>query len=119
MPAPALDRTLDRTLAALADPIRRQVVDLLCERPRRAGELAELTGLSAPAMSRHLKVLRRTGIVDEARDETDSRVRLYRLEAEGLADLDQWLANLRGFWEERLEGFRQHAEAAARRPGGS
>jgi DNA-binding transcriptional ArsR family regulator len=106
---------LDRTLAALADPVRRQVVDLLREKPRRAGELAALTGLSPPAMSRHLKLLRRTGIVDEARDEADSRVRLYRLEAEGLIGLDQWLANLRGFWQERLDGFRRHAEAAVLR----
>jgi len=112
-------QALDRTLAALADPVRRQVVDLLREKPRRAGELAALTGLSPPAMSRHLKLLRQTGIVGEARDEADSRIRLYRLEADGLAGLDQWLANLRGFWEERLEGFRQHAEAVARRQDGS
>jgi len=106
---------IDQTLAALADPVRRQVVELLRERPRRAGELAQLTGMSGPAMSRHLKVLRKSGIVDEARDEADSRVRLYRLEAAGLKGLDEWMANLRGFWEERLEGFRQHAQAAAKR----
>lgn len=106
---------VDQTLAALADPVRRQVVDLLREKPRRAGELAELTGMSGPAMSRHLKMLRQSGIVDEQRDETDSRVRLYHLEAEGLVGLDAWLSNIRAFWEERLEGFRRHAEAAARK----
>ena len=56
---------LDRTLAALADPRRRRVVDLLRERPRRAGELAEAMRISFPAMSRHLKTLRHSGLVAE------------------------------------------------------
>src|SRR2546430_1123168 len=53
---------LDETLSALSDPTRRQVVDLLRDGPRRAGELARLTHSTAPAMSRHLRVLRRTGL---------------------------------------------------------
>src|ERR1700694_1389804 len=73
---------LDRTLAALANPHRRRVVDLLRDRPRRAGELAEATRISFPAMSRHLKLLRKSGLVEEDRDEFDSRVRIYRLRNE-------------------------------------
>ncbi len=83
--------SLDRTLAALADPYRRRVVDLLRERPRRAGELADAAELSFPAMSRHLRTLRESGLVEEARDEFDSRVRVYRLRPEPMTELRSWL----------------------------
>ena len=66
---------LDRTLAALADPDRRRAIDLLREGPRRAGELAQAIGLPAPAMSRHLRVLRQSGLVQESHPEFDARVR--------------------------------------------
>ena len=78
----AAARKLDATLAALADPTRRRVVELLRERPRRAGELAEAFGVSAPAMSRHLRVLRTRGLVEEERVDEDARVRVYRLRRE-------------------------------------
>ena len=90
MSAPALDRTL----AALADPHRRRVVDLLRERPHRAGELARAARVSFPAMSRHLKTLRRSGLVEEDRDELDSRVRIYRLRESALVELEDWLEML-------------------------
>ena len=64
----AAARQLGRTLSALADPTRRRVVELLRERPRRAGELAAAFDASAPAMSRHLRVLRTRGLVEEERD---------------------------------------------------
>src|SRR5438874_1918152 len=70
------------TLAALADPSRRRVVEQLREGPQRAGDLAAAGGLSAPAMSRHLRVLRRSGLVEERGVEHDARVRLYRLRPE-------------------------------------
>ena len=70
---------LDATLAALADPHRRGVVDLLRHQPRRAGDLADQLGMSRPAMSRHLKVLRRTGLIEPASDDADARARIYRL----------------------------------------
>jgi DNA-binding transcriptional ArsR family regulator len=60
---------LDRTFAALADPHRRRVVELLRDRPRRAGELAAAAGLPPPAMSRHLRVLRESALVEEDRGE--------------------------------------------------
>jgi len=82
---------LDRTLAALADPNRRRVIALLCERPHRAGELAQAARISFPAMSRHLRMLRRSGLVDEERDAVDARVRLYRLRPEPLEHLRAWL----------------------------
>ncbi len=83
---------IDRTLTALADPYRRRVVELLREGPRRAGDLAAAAQISFPAMSRHLRMLRESGLVDEARDEFDSRVRIYRLRPEPMDDLKQWLS---------------------------
>lgn len=101
---------LDRTLAALADPHRRRVVDLLRERPRRAGELAQEARISFPAMSRHLKTLRRSGLVDEARDEFDSRVRIYRLRPEAMAELKTWLADTEAMWTRQLSAFKAHLQ---------
>src|ERR1700733_13998352 len=97
---------LDRTLAALADPYRRRVVDLLRERPRRAGELAEAVRLSFPAMSRHLKTLRKSGLVAEERDELDSRVRIYHLRPEAMTELKAWLAETDALWARQLVAFK-------------
>jgi DNA-binding transcriptional ArsR family regulator len=102
--------SLDRTLAALAVPCRRQVVDLLRQRPRRAGELADATHTSPPAMSRHLKALRESGLVDEARDEVDSRVRIYRLRPEPMAELKAWLEQTEALWARQLTSFKAHVQ---------
>jgi DNA-binding transcriptional ArsR family regulator len=101
-------RNLDRTLAALADPYRRQVVDLLRERPHRAGELAEATQIAFPLMSRHLKTLRESGLVEEDRDEFDSRVRIYRLRPEPMADLRVWLEETEALWGRQLLALKAH-----------
>lgn len=101
---------LDRTLAALADPYRRRVVDLLRERPRRAGELAEAARLSFPAMSRHLKTLRQSGLVAEERDEFDSRVRIYRLRPQAMTELKTWLAETDALWARQLAALRAHIQ---------
>src|SRR5260370_23574479 len=81
-----MNNNLDNTLAALADPTRRHVVELLRERPRRAGELAAACAMSGPAMSRHLRVLRASGLVEvevEAeRSGHDARLRIYQLRPE-------------------------------------
>lgn len=106
MSAPALDRTL----AALADPHRRRVVDLLRERPHRAGELAQAARISFPAMSRHLKTLRKSGLVDEDRDEFDSRVRIYRLRPDAMAELKTWLAETDAMWARQLTAFKAHLQ---------
>jgi DNA-binding transcriptional ArsR family regulator len=101
---------LDRTFAALADPTRRRVVELLRKRPRRAGELAAAFGMSPPAMSRHLRVLRRTSLVEEDSLEEDARVRVYRLRPERFAALRGWLEEVEAFWGEQLGAFKAHAE---------
>jgi DNA-binding transcriptional ArsR family regulator len=82
---------VDRVLAALADPHRRRVVELLRERPRRAGELAAALGLNPSALSRHLRTLRANGLVDESHPGFDARVRVYRLRPKPMAQLRNWL----------------------------
>jgi DNA-binding transcriptional ArsR family regulator len=110
------EAALDRTLAALADPTRRRVVELLRREPHRAGELAEAFGMSAPAMSRHLRVLRTRGLVEETREEGgDARCRVYRLRPEPFRDLASWLAEVESFWTDQLGAFKRHAERAQRR----
>ena len=108
---------LDRTLVALADPTRRRVVDMLRKRPRRAGELASAFRMSAPAMSRHLRVLRRHGLVEEQRVEDDARVRVYRLRPKPFRDLQRWLVEVEAIWEEQLGSFKAHVERTPRRAG--
>jgi DNA-binding transcriptional ArsR family regulator len=85
-------------------------VDLLRERPRRAGELAEAAKISFPLMSRHLKRLRESGLVEEDRDEFDSRVRIYRLRPEPMADLKLWLEETDALWGRQLAAFKAHVQ---------
>lgn len=88
--------------AAIADPVRRDILAMLRERPRAAGEIAESFEISRPAVSRHLRVLRESGlVVDEAR----GRERIYTLEPRPLADLDAWLEGFRRFWSSRLDAL--------------
>jgi DNA-binding transcriptional ArsR family regulator len=103
---------LDRTLAALADPHRRAVVNLLRERPRAAGELAKAVGLAPPAMSRHLRTLRQGGIVEESHPDFDARVRIYALRAEPMIDLMRWLEETERLWSKQLAAFKAHVEQA-------
>jgi DNA-binding transcriptional ArsR family regulator len=107
-------KSLDRTLTALADPYRRRVVDLLSERPRRAGELAEATRLAFPAMSRHLKVLRQSGLVEQERHSLDSRVRIYRLRHEPMNELKDWLEHTEKLWARQLAAFKSHLQKTRR-----
>ncbi len=111
-PKPPAQPDLDSTFAALADPTRRGVVDLLRRRPQRAGELASAFDMSAPAMSRHLRVLRQTGLVEEEGLDEDARVRVYRLRPERFAAMRDWLDEVEGYWEDQLAAFKKHAEGA-------
>jgi len=102
--------TLDATFAALSDPTRRGVIDLLRKQPRRAGDLAEELGQSRPAMSRHLRVLRTTGVIEPSGDEADARARIYRLRPEPFTALRRWLDDVERFWTLELAGFKAYAE---------
>src|ERR1700722_6774926 len=109
------ERPVDADVAvifgALADPARRQVVQLLGQEPRRAGELAAAVGMSAPAMSRHLKVLLQAGIVADERTAHDARLRYFRLRPQSMIAVQAWLDQLRAHWDEQLASFKQHVEA--------
>lgn len=102
--------TLDRTLAALADPNRRRAVDLLATQPRSAGELARELGLTPPAMSRHLRALKACGLVEETHPDFDARVRIYALRAGPIAELKAWLAEAEALWAEQLFALKAHLE---------
>ena len=97
-------------LAALADPTRRAMVELLAERPRRVGELVAAFPVSQPAISRHLRVLRQHGLIEEQRPDGDRRGRVYRLRPGALDPLAGWLDEVRRFWADHLEQFRIYAE---------
>lgn len=103
---------VDRALAALSDPTRRGVIGLLRKKPRRAGELARAMRMSAPAMSRHLKVLRKAGLVSLAHPAGDQRVRVYRLRREPFSALRGWLDEVESFWSDQLDAFKAHVERA-------
>jgi DNA-binding transcriptional ArsR family regulator len=101
---------IDDTLAALADPTRRGVVDLLRAEPRRAGDIARALGATAPAISRHLRILRRAGLVAPDTVEADARLRVYHLRPEPFAELRGWIEEVEAFWGAELAAFKAHVE---------
>lgn len=101
---------IDAVLAALADPHRRQVVEVLRAGPRPAGEIARAVGLAPPAMSRHLRTLRRCGLIEESHPDFDARVRVYALKPAPMAELKAWLEETERMWTEQLGAFKAHLE---------
>ncbi len=95
------------TWAALADPHRRAMLELLRESPRAVGELVESTGLTQPGTSKHLRVLRDAGLV---RARTEAQRRIYTLDASPLAELDAWLDPYRRAWERSLDALERHLD---------
>jgi len=94
-------------IAALSDPHRRAMLDLLRERPRPVGELVQRLGLSQPGTSKHLRVLRDAGLVVA---KPDAQRRVYELRSAPLAELDEWLAPYRRFWNGRLDALERHLD---------
>ncbi|TXL72935.1 winged helix-turn-helix transcriptional regulator [Vineibacter terrae] len=114
-PAPAAS-DLDRTLAALADPVRRQAIDMLRRGPRRPAEMAAAFDVSLPVMSKHLRVLRQGRLIEEMPVEDDARMRLYRLRPEPFDDLGAWLEEVQAFWSDQLDAFKDHVARRRRSP---
>lgn len=98
---------MNELMAVLADPNRREIVELLAERERSAGELVAAFSVSQPAVSRHLRILREAGLV---RVRGEGQRRIYRLDPAPLADLDLWLSRYRHFWTERLDALEARLE---------
>lgn len=92
----------------LAEPRRRQILDLLRDRERTVGDLVDALGISQPGVSKHLRVLRDAGLV-EAR--VDAQRRVYRLQPEPLREVEEWLAPFRAAWRDRLDSLERHLDA--------
>jgi DNA-binding transcriptional ArsR family regulator len=95
------------SLAALADPTRRRIVEMLAVRDRTAGEIVQAFDMSAPAISQHLKVLREAGLVAVR---AEGQQRIHSVDPAGLDEIEAWLRKTRRFWEKRLDAL----EAALR-----
>lgn len=95
------------SFTVLAEPTRRDILDLLRDGERPVGELVHELRLSQPLVSKHLRVLREAGLV-EVRPEAQRR--LYRIRPEPLAELDAWLAPYRRLWARSLDKLRDHVE---------
>lgn len=95
------------TFAVLAEPTRRDILDLLRDGERPVNDLVESLHLSQPSVSKHLRVLRDAGLVEVR---PDAQRRLYRLRAEPLAEVDAWLAPYRALWTRSLDKLEQHLE---------
>ena len=102
------DKLLASVLAALGDPTRRRIVELLAGGPRNATDLYREFAIAGPAVSRHLRVLREAGLVTGHDVPGDRRVRLYRLEAEPLAELSRWLGEVGQGWQGQLDAFKDY-----------
>ena len=93
--------------SALVDPNRRAILELLRQQPRAVGELADELGFSQPMTSKHLRVLRESGLVSVR---VDAQRRIYAIDADGLAELDAWLAPYRRLWNDRLDALGRHLD---------
>lgn len=91
----------------LAEPSRRRILDLLREEERPVGDLVRLLVISQPAVSKHLRVLREAGLVDVR---VDAQRRLYRVRAEPLREVGEWLEPYRMLWESRLDDLERHLD---------
>jgi DNA-binding transcriptional ArsR family regulator len=97
---------------ALADPTRRRIVELLVRQPMRAGAVADEFPVAAPTISRHLRVLRQAGLIEEVRIDDDARVKLYRLRPEPFGDLGAWIDQVQAFWRDQLQAYAEAVDEA-------
>jgi DNA-binding transcriptional ArsR family regulator len=101
-------RNAEATFQALADPTRRAVLDLLRRGSQAAGQIAEVFPVSRPAISKHLRLLRRAHLVSEHRE---GRNRVYQLNPEPLRAVDSWIEQYRSFWSTNLGNLKAFVEA--------
>lgn len=97
-----------QSLTALADPTRRRIVELLAERERSSGELAQEFDLSAPAVSQHLNVLREAGLITTR---VQGQSRIQTINPAGFDELDAWLHRTREFWSRSLDALERELRA--------
>src|SRR5687768_6992766 len=97
-----------QSLAAIADPTRRRIVEMLAVRDRTAGELVEEFDMSAPAISQHLNVLREAGLIVTR---AEGQTRIQSLNPAGLDELEDWLQRTRRYWSRRLDALERELRA--------
>lgn len=95
------------TFELLAEPNRRRILDLLRDGERPVGELVKRLSMSQPAVSKHLRVLRDSGLVDVR---VDAQRRVYRLRPEPLREVDAWIEPYRQLWDQRLDRLERHLQ---------
>jgi len=105
-----IQRQLDRTFAALADPTRRAILERLTRGDITVGELARPFRVSRPAISKHLRVLERAGLV---RRERQGRVSRLELDAQAMRTASEWMERYRVFWTNRLADLKRYVEQSA------
>ena len=103
----AVTYSREAAFSALADPTRRAVLDLLRAGTRPAGDIARAFPISRPAISKHLRILRRAHLVEERRK---GRHRMYQLNPEPLKTVDSWLEQYRSFWNASLANLKSFVE---------
>jgi DNA-binding transcriptional ArsR family regulator len=108
---------LDASFAALSDPTRRDMIRALLHEPKRAGELARYIAISPQALSRHLRVLRKAGLIIEQGLEEDARVRIYSVRPVALQPVQEWLSQIEELWRRQLQSFKNYAESTHRAEG--
>jgi DNA-binding transcriptional ArsR family regulator len=96
------------TFAALADPTRRRIVEMLAQRERPAGEIVAEFNMTAPAISQHLKVLRRARLVTVR---AEGQRRIHSLDEAGLREIEAWVTKTKHFWESRLDALERELRA--------
>ena len=96
----------------LAEPRRREILDLLCERERTVGEIVDRIPISQPAVSKHLRVLRDAHLVNAR---VDAQRRVYAVRAEPLAEVAGWLEPYRRLWADRLDALERHLEGGRKK----
>lgn len=106
-PPEASSRQLDLTFGALSDPTRRAILAMLAEGPSSVGELAAPFNMSRPAISKHLRVLEKAGLVDTTKE---GRVSRCALDARPMRAAAEWVAHYRMFWEQQLDALARYFE---------
>ena len=104
---------MESAFAIVAEPNRRAILGLLLASERSVGELERALRLSQPSVSKHLRVLREAGLVESR---IEAQRRLYRLRAEPLKELDEWLVPFRRFWSRHVDALERHLDKLDARP---
>jgi DNA-binding transcriptional ArsR family regulator len=104
------EANLNAAFGALSDASRREIIRLLLQKPRRAGEIAESIDMSPQALSRHLRVLRKAGLVAERGIDNDARVRIYSVETTAFEPVQNWVSQVEDLWRRQLKAFKSFAD---------